>query len=78
MEAWQSSRLMKKAVRAAGIDPSAVFYSLRHAFISSAVRDGLPILAVSQYTGTSVAMIEKTYGKFQPDNMQALFDGVSI
>jgi len=79
--AWKAgsqSRLMQKAVKAAGIDPAAVFYSIRHAFISSAVRDGIPILAVSQYTGTSVAMIEKTYGKFQPDNMQALFDGVSI
>lgn len=79
--AWkmgQRSRLMEKTVRASGVDSAAVFYSIRHFWLSSAVRDGLPILAVAQYAGTSVSMIEKHYGKFQPDNMQTMLNTVTL
>lgn len=79
--AWKPgnhSAFMAKAVRAANIDSQATFYSIRHYWISSCIRDGLPILAVSQYAGTSVAMVEKHYGKFQPDNMLEMFNSVSL
>lgn len=40
------------------------FYSLRHSFISRALENGMPIFLVAENVGTSVAMIEKNYGKF--------------
>jgi site-specific recombinase XerD len=72
------SAFMRKAVKQANLKPETVFYSLRHSFISSCVRDGLPILAVAQYCGNSVSIIEKHYGHFQPDNMRSMFDSVSL
>ena len=72
------SGFMRKAVRDANLKPETVFYSLRHAFISSAVRDGLPILAVAQYCGTSVAMIQAHYGHFAADSMRDMFDSVAL
>ena len=78
MEDGSAQQIMEKAVRASGVDSAAVFYSIRHFWLSSAVRDGLPILAVAQYAGTSVSMIEKHYGKFQPDNMQMMLNTVTL
>ena len=40
------------------------FYSLRHSFISRALENGMPLFLVAENVGTSVAMIEKNYGKF--------------
>jgi integrase len=37
------------------------FYATRHTFITEAIRRGENPLAVAQYCGTSVAMIEKDY-----------------
>ncbi len=39
-------------------------YSLRHSFISRALENGMPLFLVAENVGTSVAMIEKNYGKF--------------
>lgn len=40
------------------------FYSFRHSFISRALENGMPLFLVAENVGTSVAMIEKNYGKF--------------
>jgi integrase len=40
------------------------FYGLRHSFISRALENGMPIFLVAENVGTSIAMIEKNYGKF--------------
>jgi integrase len=37
-------------------------YALRHTFITVALAAGLPIFDVARYAGTSVQMIERTYG----------------
>lgn len=37
-------------------------YALRHTFVTNALAAGVPIFDVARYAGTSVEMIEKTYG----------------
>ncbi|MGR3616498.1 MAG: hypothetical protein ACU0BB_10690 [Paracoccaceae bacterium] len=37
-------------------------YSLRHGFITSALYAGIPITSIAAACGTSIAMIEMTYG----------------
>lgn len=62
--------------KAVGLDPHK--YQLgcfRHRFISSALMNGVHALQIADYCGTSVSMIQKTYGKFTPKN---LFDQVFI
>lgn len=44
------------------IPNAATAYTLRHSVISDLVHGGLDLLTVAQLSGTSVAMIEKTYG----------------
>lgn len=57
-----------------GLDP--VKYQLgcfRHKFISDALKKGVPALVIARYCGTSVQMIQQTYGKYTPSD---LFDQV--
>lgn len=56
------------AIRAAGLDPKLTPYSMRHWFISEAIRNpALSMFEIAQVAGTSVAMIEATYGHKMPD-----------
>jgi integrase len=51
------------AIRAAGLNPRLSPYSMRHWFISEAIRNpALSMYEIAQVAGTSVAMIEQTYG----------------
>ena len=52
------------AVRRAGLDPETVFYSLRHSYISHALKRLVPVKALALATGTSMSMIERHYAKF--------------
>ena len=52
-----------RALRACGIR-ARKFYATRHTFISDALSHGLNIKWVAEYCGTSVAMIEKHYGRY--------------
>lgn len=69
---------MKNAVRAAKLPAETVFYSLRHYHISKAIMAGVSLLAIAKNCGTSVAMIEKHYGKFTPEDMRRLMDLVEL
>lgn len=60
---------VKAAARAAEL-PDAILYTLRHSFITQLALDNVPLLQVAKYTGTSLAMIQKTYGKFVPSEMR--------
>lgn len=46
-----------------------VFYSTRHTFISEMLRRGHHPKAIAEYCGTSVAMIERSYGRFFPKSL---------
>jgi integrase len=61
----------KKAVAKAGLDQQVTFYSLRHSYISRALKHLVPVKALADHTGTSIAMIERHYAKFaQTDRRQ--------
>jgi integrase len=49
------------ALDAAGL-PSRRIYDLRHSFATWALDAGLSIFELARYTGTSVEMIDRTYG----------------
>src|SRR5262249_4964788 len=53
----------KGALRALGIKPRTV-YATRHTFISRARANGSNPKFIAEYTGTSLAMIEKHYGSY--------------
>jgi integrase len=55
-------KLFAKAAAAAGIPATA--YSLRHSAITRMLIRGTPVRMVAALHDTSVAMIEKTYGRF--------------
>jgi integrase len=59
-----------RAVRAAGIDPRAVPYSLRHTWISRALAAGVPVKDVADHAGTSIQMVQRYYGKAFPEAQQ--------
>ena len=44
------------------------FYATRHTFISWALTEGMNLKAIAEYVGTSVAMIENSYGRFVSDH----------
>jgi len=52
-----------RALRSCGIRPRK-FYASRHTFISIGLSHGLNIKWFAEYCGTSVAMIEKHYGRY--------------
>jgi len=54
----------------AGIDPKKYpLVCFRHKFISDALRNGTHALQIAFYTGTSVKMIQQTYGKITPPDL---------
>jgi integrase len=53
---------VKAAALAAGLPPDTVLYTLRHCWITDAIRAGMDLLTVAKLAGTSLAMIEKHYG----------------
>jgi integrase len=69
---WTKSlhyRPFGEAVATAGLDDATTFYSLRHTFISRALKALVPVKAVADQCGTSMAMIERHYAKFIPSDL---------
>ncbi len=71
-------KLMRAAVKKAKLPRDVVFYTLRHTFISFAISCGMDIYSVAEITGTSVAMIEKHYGKLLKDRVREAMTRASI
>jgi integrase len=64
---WTKSlhqRPVAAAVEKAGLDPDTTLYALRHTYISRALKRGVPVKAVADQCGTSIAMIQRYYAKF--------------
>jgi len=53
----------RQALRGAGVRHRK-FYATRHTFISVGLTKGLNLKFLAEYCGTSVAMIERSYGRF--------------
>jgi integrase len=61
------AREWKPAVRAAGIEPPRRIYDLRHTYATFSLAAGVSLFTLSRRMGTSVAMIDRTYGHLAPD-----------
>lgn len=62
---WRKDRWklpMKQAVAAAGLNPDAVVYTMRHSVITDLILAGLDALTVAKIAGTSLQQIDKHYG----------------
>lgn len=62
---WRA-RNWKPALRAAGIEHRRI-YDLRHTYATWSLAAGVSLFALSRRMGTSLAMIDQTYGHLAPD-----------
>ena len=65
--AWWPKKSWYPVLRTLEIRPRK-FYATRHTFISVAVSKGCNLKWVAEYCGTSVEMIEKSYGRYIEDD----------
>jgi integrase len=65
----QEQRLVKVAIQDEGPNRMSN-YRWRHTAISSLLMQGVDVVTVAQFTGTSVAMIERTYGHLLDKHLQ--------
>ena len=65
---------MRAAVKRAKLPADCGLYALRHTHVSMALANGMNLQLLAENVGTSVAMIEKHYGKFRPDQRRALIE----
>ena len=63
---WRA-REWKPAIRAAGIDPPRRIYDLRHTYATMSLAAGVSLFSLARRMGTSVEMIDRTYGHLAPD-----------
>jgi len=75
-DAWK--RPFKRAVIKAGLDPRVVPYCLRHTAITEFILAGIDSAIVAAWAGTSVRMIEQTYGHFRSETIGRLVDRVEL
>ena len=68
-DAWKGP--VKEAVIAAKLPADITAYAMRHSIITDLVaKHRVPTLTVAQLSGTSVAMIERHYGRLLQDQAQ--------
>jgi integrase len=58
---------VEPAIRAAGIEPERRIYDLRHTYATFSLAAGVSLFTLSRRMGTSVEMIDRTYGHLAPD-----------
>jgi integrase len=68
----------KRAGKAAGLPPEFCLYNLRHTAISAWLEAGLDMHFVSKTAGTSLLMIDKTYGHINEAEARARLGAVSM
>lgn len=61
------AREWKPTVRAAGIEPERRIYDLRHTYATWSLAAGVSLFSLARRMGTSVEMIDRTYGHLAPD-----------
>ena len=60
---------IKRAAKIAGLPDGINFYTLRHSYISIALKNGINIHLLAKNCGNSAAIIEKNYAKFMDDDV---------
>src|SRR5262249_44540812 len=74
---WTGNRLrnpMQAARKKAKLPEGTSAYTMRHSHISSALLNGMNIKLLADNCGTSVAMIEKFYGKFLASSRRQMIE----
>jgi integrase len=69
---WSSMLLshhFRRARKAAGVPDHITPYSFRHLWISEMLMAGVDVLLVARMAGTSIAMIERVYGRFRAQSL---------
>ena len=61
------AREWKPAIRALGLEPERRIYDLRHSYATMSLAAGVSLFALARRLGTSVEMIDRTYGHLAPD-----------
>lgn len=61
------SREIRDAAKRAELPDGVCLYTLRHSFITEALRAGMATLDVSRICGTSLQMLQENYGQFVQD-----------
>jgi integrase len=75
-EAWRDE--VKEAARGANLPHATVAYTLRHSVITDLVVGGLDLFTLAKLAGTSILMIEKTYGKLRAEHARSALEGLSL
>lgn len=75
-DAWKGP--IRRAAAKAGLPAGTTAYTLRHSTITDLVVGGLNLFAVAALSGTSVAMIEKHYGKLRGDDERDALAGLAL
>lgn len=66
VDGW--GRPIRAAVKSAKLPTAACLYTLRHSTITDLIVGGCDLMTVSKISGTSIAMIQKTYGHLVPEH----------
>lgn len=77
---WNENLLwhhFRKARERAKVREHLTVYSFRHLFISEMLMAGVDVMLVARMAGTSVAMIEKVYGRFRVQSYNSALDRLS-
>ena len=75
--AWTLLRVSQNLCRKRLLDrPNAT--ALRHSLITQAINDGMTTLEVAGMVGTSLAMIDRNYGKLVPDTAKQRLAAVTM
>ena len=69
---------VRAAVARAGLPAGTCLYTCRHAWISQALMDGMSLVDVAKLSGTSIAMINQTYGHVCNKDLRAKLARISI
>ena len=69
---------MTRAARKAGLPANVTLYTARHSHISQALLNGMNMQLLAENCGTSVAMIEKNYGKFSAASRRQLVEASTL
>jgi len=81
-EPWKQTVIWSREIRAAAkraeLPAGVVLYTLRHSFITEALRAGMATLDVARITGTSLAMIQNHYGHLVEDSVRDRLNEVKM
>jgi integrase len=73
-KASEQARPMAKALTLAGLDERGCLYDLRHAYISEAIENNVPVFVIAKNCGTSIRMIETNYAKVLAEKTRAFIE----